>query len=77
MFGLITALILGGGTGFVAERFGLARNGYVVSIGLGIGGAIGLWFLQGLFGVSLGLSRGMTSVVGAIVLLVLARYGKR
>ena len=73
MFGLMAALILGGGTGLLAERFSLVSNGYVVSICLGIGGAVALWFLQGFFGFNLGFSRGVTSILGAISLLFLAK----
>jgi uncharacterized membrane protein YeaQ/YmgE (transglycosylase-associated protein family) len=72
MFHLLGALIVGGATGYGAERFGFVRNGYIVSVALGLGGAVGLWFLQGFFGVGLGLGRAATSIVGAIALLFLA-----
>ena len=76
MFALVTALIVGGGTGFVAERFGFVSNGYIVSIGLGIGGAVTLWFLQGALGIGLGFGRALTSVIGAVALLLLAKFRK-
>ncbi|MEM8751682.1 MAG: GlsB/YeaQ/YmgE family stress response membrane protein [Pseudomonadota bacterium] len=69
---MIAAVILGGATGYVAERLGLARNGYVVSVVLGIGGAVVLWFAQAFFGVGLGLGRALTSIVGAAAVLILA-----
>ena len=76
MFALVTALIVGGGTGFVAERFGFVSNGYIVSIGLGIGGAVTLRFLQGALGIGLGFGRALTSVIGAVALLLLAKFRK-
>ena len=73
MFGLIAALVFGGGTGWLAEKFGFVSNGYVVSVGLGIGGAVALWFLQGFLGIGFGFSRNVTSIIGAVVLLLLAK----
>lgn len=66
MFG---AIIIGALTGYISERMGLTRNGVIVSIALGVGGAIILWFAQGFMGVGLGLGRAMTSFVGAAGLL--------
>ena len=76
MFGLMAALIFGGGTGFAAERFGFVSNGYVVSIALGIGGAVALWFLQGFLGLGLGFGRALTSIIGAVALLLIAKMQK-
>lgn len=69
---VLLAMILGGVTGLVAERFGLVRNGYIVSAGLGVGGATMLWFAQAALGVGLGLGRAGTSIAGAALLLFLA-----
>ena len=71
-FGVLGAMIVGGATGWGAERFGFVSNGYLVSIALGVGGAMILWFVQGFFGIGLGLGRAMTSVVGAGAMLFLA-----
>lgn len=68
---LFSALILGGATGAFAEYFGFTRNGYIVSVGLGVGGAILLWFIQGFLGVGLGFGRAGTSIAGAVILLFL------
>ncbi|MEM9062640.1 MAG: hypothetical protein AAGD13_19440 [Pseudomonadota bacterium] len=76
MFGLMAALVFGGGTGFAAERFGFVSNGYIVSVALGIGGAVSLWFLQGFLGIGLGYGRAATSIIGAVALLVLAKFRK-
>lgn len=69
---ILLAMILGGVTGVLAERFGLVRNGYVVSVALGVGGAMMLWFAQAALGIGLGLGRAGTAVAGAALLLFLA-----
>ncbi len=69
---IFVAVLLGGLTGFLAERFGLVRNGYVVSVTLGVGGATLAWFLQYALGVGFGLGRAMTSILGAAAMLLVA-----
>lgn len=69
MLHMIGAIIIGALTGYMAERLGLTRNGVIVSVALGVGGAIILWFAQGFMGVGLGFGRAMTSFVGAAGLL--------
>lgn len=69
---MMIAIILGGATGYVAERMGLARNGYVVSIVLGVGGAVVFWFAQAFFGLGLGFGRALTAIIGAAAMLALA-----
>ncbi|MEM7269385.1 MAG: hypothetical protein AAF401_09040 [Pseudomonadota bacterium] len=71
IFAFFGALVLGAATGAASERFGFTRNGYIISMALGIGGAMLLWFAQALLGLSLGLSRPLTSIVGAAALLFL------
>ncbi len=71
---IFVAVLLGGLTGFLAERFGLTRNGYVVSVALGVGGATLAWFLQYFLGVGFGLSRAMTSILGAAAMLALTAF---
>ena len=66
MFG---AIIVGALTGYISERMGFTRNGIIISIALGVGGAIILWFAQGFLGIGLGFGRAMTSFVGAVGLL--------
>ena len=72
-YGLFSALLVGGGVGALAERLGLVRNGYVVSIALGVGGAMLLSFAQTILGISLGFGRGVTAAIGAGALLFLAK----
>lgn len=69
MFHMFGAIIIGALTGYGSERLNLTRNGVIVSVALGVGGAIILWFAQGFIGVGLGLGRAMTSFVGAAGLL--------
>ncbi len=69
MFHMIGAIIIGALTGYMAERLSLTRNGVIVSVALGVGGAIILWFAQGFIGIGFGLGRAMTSFVGAAGLL--------
>ncbi len=69
---IFVAVLLGGLTGFLAERFGLVRNGYVVSVTLGVGGATLAWFLQYALGVGFGFGRAMTSILGAAAMLLVA-----
>ncbi len=76
-YGVFSALILGGATGAAAERFGFTRNGYIVSMALGVGGAVILWFAQGFLGIGLGLGRAGTSIIGAVALLVIASLRRR
>lgn len=71
-YGIFSALFVGGIVGVLAEKFGFARNGYIVSAALGIGGAMILTLGPFLLGFNLGYSRGVTSAVGAVALLVLA-----
>lgn len=71
-YGLFSAVFLGGLIGILSERFGFTRNGYVISVAIAIGGAILLWFIQFILGLNLGLSRGMTSLVGSVGLLFLS-----
>lgn len=77
MFGLFGALIIGGMTGFASERMELTRNGYIVSVAMGIGGAVGLWFLQRILGFGLGFGLALTSVAGAALMLFLAELRKK
>ncbi len=71
MFHMIGAIIIGALTGYMAERLSLTRNGVIVSVALGVGGAIILWFAQGFIGIGFGLGRAMTSFVGAVGLLLI------
>ena len=77
MFGLIGVIVIGGLTGFLAEYFNFTRNGQVVSVVIGIGGAVALWVVLGILGLSFGLGRGAISVIGAGGLLFLADRRRR
>jgi hypothetical protein len=71
-YGMFSALILGAATGAFAEYFRFTRNGYFVSIVIAVGGAVILWFAQGLLGIGLGFGRAGTSIIGGVAALFLA-----
>jgi uncharacterized membrane protein YeaQ/YmgE (transglycosylase-associated protein family) len=77
MFSLFGTLLIGAMTGYASERMELTRNGYIVSVALGIGGAVGLWFLQRVLGLGLGYGLALTSVIGAALMLFLAQLRKK
>ncbi len=72
VYGIFSALFIGGLIGVLSEKLGLTRNGYIVSAALGIGGAMILVFGQLLFGFSLGFGRALTSAIGASAMLLIA-----
>lgn len=74
---MFSAMILGATVGAFAEYFGFTRNGYVVSVALGVGGAVILWFAQGLFGIAFGLGRAGVSILGAVAVLIFASRRRR
>lgn len=69
---IFVSLILAGATGYVAEKYGFTRNGYIVSIALAIGGAMILFFAQYFFGIRLGFGRALTAIIGAAGMLFIA-----
>lgn len=72
LFGLLGVVIIGALTGAASERLGLTRNGYPVAAALGVGGAVILWFVLGILGLSFGLGRTGISIAGAAAMLYLA-----
>ena len=72
VYGIFSALFIGGLIGVLTEKLGLTRNGYIVSVALGIGGAMILTFGQLLLGFNFGFSRAVTSAIGAGGLLFIA-----
>ena len=64
-YAMFSAVFLGGAVGAFAEYFGFARNGYVVSVAVAVGGAVILVFAQSILGVGLGVGRAGTSLIGA------------
>ena len=51
---IFSSLLVGAAVGALAERLGLVRNGYVLSIIIGVGGAMVLSFGQYVLGFHLG-----------------------
>lgn len=69
---IFSSLLVGAAVGALAERLGLVRNGYVLSIIIGVGGAMVLSFGQYVLGFHLGFGRGMTAALGAGAALFIA-----
>lgn len=70
---MLSAIIIGGAVGAIAEYLGFVRNGYVVSVVMAIGGAIALFFLQRILEFNIGFGRAATSAIGAVVILALSK----
>ncbi|MEO1001451.1 MAG: hypothetical protein AAFW69_12760, partial [Pseudomonadota bacterium] len=62
--GVLVALLLGALVGYLSERFGITKLGTVLALIAGVGGAVLLSFLTGLFGFGIG-GRTLTAFVGA------------
>lgn len=76
-YAMFSALILGAAVGAFAEYFRFTRNGYVVSVALGVGGAVIFWFAQGLLGIGFGFGRAGVSILGAAAMLLFASFRRR
>ena len=74
MYHFFGAIIIGALIGYMAEKFNFTRNGIIVSIALGVGGAMLFSFAQAFLGIGLGLGRHATSAVGAVLLLAIAAF---
>lgn len=72
MIFIFGAVVIGGIIGYASERMQITRLGFVVAIAVGVGGAILFSLGQYMLGLGFGLSRGMTSVLGAVALLFIA-----
>ncbi len=68
-FALMGTVIIAGIVGYVSERSGFTRNGYVPSIIICIGGAFLFFFIRVMFGVSFG-THGMNAIVSSIGALI-------
>jgi len=74
MYHFFGAIIIGALIGYMAEKFNFARNGIIVSIALGVGGAMLLSFSQRFLGIGLGLGSPATSAIGAVALLAINAF---
>jgi uncharacterized membrane protein YeaQ/YmgE (transglycosylase-associated protein family) len=77
--GIITAIIVGGIAGWVAEKVMKSDMGLLANIALGIVGALVASFLLGLIGVNFGgvLGYFIAAVIGACLLIFIARKIRR
>ncbi len=71
LFSMFGTIVIGALVGFLTERFGLTRNGTLVSIILGLGGAVLAYLVSATFGIGFG-GRSVTAAIGAGAALFLA-----
>lgn len=71
MFFILQAVAIGWIAGWVAERLAIARNGKLISVALGVGGAVLASLAYRFFGIGIG-SGGATAAIGALALIWLA-----
>jgi uncharacterized membrane protein YeaQ/YmgE (transglycosylase-associated protein family) len=67
---LIGTVVIAGIVGYVAEKTGFTRNGYIPSIIICVGGAFSFYFLRIMFGIGFG-SPGVNAIVSSIGALII------
>ncbi|MEC9197069.1 hypothetical protein [Donghicola tyrosinivorans] len=67
---LIGTVVIAGIVGYVAEKTGFTRNGYIPSIIICVGGAFLFYFLRIMFGIGFG-SPGVNAIVSSIGALII------
>jgi uncharacterized membrane protein YeaQ/YmgE (transglycosylase-associated protein family) len=67
---LIGTVVIAGIVGYVAEKTGCTRNGYIPSIIICVGGAFLFYFLRIMFGIGFG-SPGVNAIVSSIGALII------
>lgn len=74
---LIGTVVVAGIVGYVSERSGFTRNGYVPSIVICVGGAFLFYFVTIMFGIGFG-SPGLNAIASSIgaLIIVPTRYRK-
>lgn len=70
---LFGTLLIAAIVGYVSERSGFTRNGYVPSILICIGGAFCLYLLRVMFGIGFG-SHGVNAILSSIGALVIVPF---
>ncbi len=77
---LIGTVVIAGIVGYVSEKTGFTRNGYVPSIIICIGGAFLFYFVRLMFGIGFG-SPGMNAILSSVGALIIVpthwRHGGR
>ncbi|NVO24500.1 hypothetical protein [Donghicola mangrovi] len=74
---LIGTVVVAGIVGYVSERSGFTRNGYIPSIVICVGGAFLFYFVTIMFGIGFG-SPGLNAIASSIgaLIIVPTRYRK-
>ena len=74
---MIGTVVIAGIVGYVSERTGFTRNGYVPSIIICVGGALLFYFVRIMFGLRFG-SAGVDAILSSIGALIIVpmRYRK-
>ena len=77
LFSFFGTVIIAGIIGYISERSGFTRNGYVTSIIICIGGAFLFYMITAMFRIGFG-SPGMNAIVSSIgaLLIVPTHYRK-
>jgi uncharacterized membrane protein YeaQ/YmgE (transglycosylase-associated protein family) len=75
---LMGTVVIAGIVGYLAEKSGFTRNGYLASIIICVGGAFLFYFVRIMFGIRLG-SPGMDAILSSIgaLIIVPTHYRKR
>ena len=75
---MMGSVVIAGIVGYVSERSGFTRNGYLPSIIICVGGAFLFYFLRIMFGIGFG-SPGMDAIISSIgaLIIVPTHYRKR
>lgn len=67
---LIGTVVIAGIVGYVSERSGFTRNGYLQSVIICIGGAFLFYFVRVMFGIGFG-SPGINAIVSSVGALII------
>ena len=72
-FMLMGTVVIAGIVGYISEKSGFTRNGYVQSIIICVGGAFLFLLVRRMFGISLG-SPGLNAIVSSIGALIIVPF---
>lgn len=70
---IMGTVIIAGIVGYLAERSGFTRNGYLQSIIICVGGAFLFYFVRLMFGIGFG-SSGLNAIVSSVGALVIVPF---
>ncbi len=70
---IMGTVVIAGIVGYVAEKSGFTRNGYLQSIIICVGGAFLFYFLRLMFGIGFG-SAGVNAIVSSVGALVIVPF---